>query len=54
MTKVEFDGCVRKATRNVLTEFNVDERPLACEGCRHFQMPSLANLESSGLVAGQS
>jgi hypothetical protein len=40
MTKVEFDSCVRKAARSALTEFNVDERPLVCEGCRHSQVPS--------------
>ena len=44
--KVEFDGCVRKGTRNVLIEFNVDERPLVCEGCRYSQMPSPSLVDS--------
>jgi hypothetical protein len=44
--KVEFDGCVRKGTRNVPIEFNVDECPLVCEGCRYSQMPSPSLVDS--------
>jgi hypothetical protein len=46
LTKVEFDRCVRKGHRNVLIEFNVDECPLVCEGCRNSQMPSPSLVDS--------
>jgi len=32
--------------RNVLIEFNVDERPLVCERCRYSQMPSPSLVDS--------
>src|ERR1700730_2122637 len=39
-------GSASSSPRNVLTEFNVDERPLVCEGCRYPQMPSPSLVDS--------